>query len=142
MRSLRPIQSWWSQPREAARHRLTSRIVAAISGEHIPCVPEEFDCLGVTAHRTVRYVVEGHRPPLSRNSSHHSRRRNDVFLDASPVQPAADPDIIHVKRAWWGGGIIPKRRIEKTRLDQIACRPGNDGNTFRHPNLIGPEHLG
>src|SRR5205807_7590768 len=118
-----------------------SRIVAAISGKHIPRVPEEFDCLGIAAHRTARYVVEGHCPPLSRNSSHHSRSWHDVLFNTPAVQAPTDPDVIHIKRTWRRSGIIPKRRIKETRLNQITCGTCNHGHTFRFSNLISSKHF-
>ena len=70
------------------------------------------------------HVVQRHGVKLLKGNLHPLRSGNEIFLHASAFKATADPHIIHVKRAFWRHGIIPKRIIEKTRLNEITAAPG------------------
>src|SRR5260370_4349001 len=110
-------------------------------GKHIPGIAEVLDCLSSGPHRTLWHIVEGHRAPLLPDSSHHGGGWHDVLFDATAVQAPTDPDVIHIKRTRRRTRIIPKRRIEETRLNKITRGPRDYGHGFRFSNLIGSKQF-
>src|SRR6266852_6123225 len=93
-----------------------------------PRIVEIRDRLIVVMLAPARHIVQSHRADLPPNCAHHSRCRHDVLVDLEAVEPTANPNVVHIKRARWRGGIIPKLRIEKTRLDEITSAAGDNRN--------------
>ena len=101
-----------------------------------PRIAEIRDRLIVVMPAAARHIVQSHRADLPPNCAHHSRCRHDVLVDLAAVEPTANPNVVHIKRARWRGGIIPKLRIEETRLDKITSAAGDHRDLFWFANPV------